>query len=145
MESSSDRPFAELTRRILGSAICVHRQLGPGLLESTYRACLVGQLELDGFGVRSEVAIPIRYAGSQFESGYRADLVVEGKVLVELKAVERLLPIHEAQTLTYLRHSNLPVGLLINFNVIQLTRGIRRFARTASDRIQSPLPMRPFP
>ena len=117
----------ELTGRILGAAIEVHRQLGPGLLESAYRACLVDELRAAGLGVRHEVTLPITYKGRVIEGAYRADLVVEGAVLVELKAVERILPIHEAQTLTYMRLGNLPVGLLLNFNVPRLREGIRRF------------------
>jgi GxxExxY protein len=117
----------ELTGRIVGAAIEVHRHLGPGLLESAYRACLVDELKAASLHVRSEVALPINYKGRVIEGAYRADLVVEGTVLVELKAVEFILPIHEAQTLTYMRLGNLPVGLLLNFNVPRLKDGIRRF------------------
>ena len=121
---------AELTRAILGSAISVHRELGPGLLESTYRACLLKQLRADGMPVRCEVEIPIQYKGFEIESTYRADLIVDDKVLIELKAVEHLLPLHESQVLTYLRHTRLEVGLLINFNVTRLMSGVRRFAHS---------------
>jgi len=123
---------AELTRAILGSAISVHRELGPGLLESTYRACLLKQLQADGMPVRCEVEIPIQYKGFEIESTYRADLIVDDKVLIELKAVEHLLPLHESQVLTYLRHTRLEVGLLINFNVRRLMNGVRRFAHSRS-------------
>lgn len=119
----------ELTQRILGSAIEVHRELGPGLLESTYRICLVHQLLLEGHDVKEEVPIPITYKGSIVEMSFRADLIVDDSVLVELKAVDRLLPIHESQILTYLKLCNLRVGLLLNFNVTTLTQGIRRFVR----------------
>jgi len=117
----------QLTGRILGAAIEVHRHLGPGLLESAYRACLIDELKAAGLHVRSEVAVPVMYKGRSIEGAYRADLVVEGAVLVELKAVEQILPIHEAQTLTYMRLGNLPLGLLLNFNVSRLKDGIRRF------------------
>ena len=127
--TSHDGAHASLTRAILGSAIRVHRELGPGLLESTYRTCLMKQLEADGVSAQQEVVIPIRYRGMDIDSVYRADVIVDGRVLLELKAVETLLPLHEAQTLTYLRHSNMPVGLLINFNVKRLMLGVRRFVR----------------
>jgi GxxExxY protein len=120
------------TQAILGSAIEVHRALGPGLLESTYRACLMKQLLLDGLVAEQEVAVPICYEGDVLDSGYRADIVVDGTVLVELKAVDSILPIHEAQLLTYLKHSQLRVGLLINFNVRRLMDGVRRFIRPTS-------------
>jgi len=115
-----------LTRAIIGSAITVHRALGPGLLESTYRACFVSQLEQEGLAVRQEAAIPLVYNDVALDFAYRADIIVEDRVVVELKAVEALLPVHEAQLLTYLKHSGLRVGLLINFNVPQLIKGVRR-------------------
>ena len=118
-----------LTREILASAFEVHRVLGPGLLESTYRACLLREMADKGLQVREEVPITISYRGRELEAGYRADLIVDDSVLLELKAVERLLPVHEAQTLTYLKHAKLRVGLLLNFNVTRLTLGIRRFIR----------------
>jgi GxxExxY protein len=119
----------DITRRILGSAIKVHRGLGPGLLESAYRACLMRQLELDGIAARREMPIAITYEGLRVESAYRADLIVEDAVLVELKAVETLLPVHQAQVLTYLKLSGLRVGLLLNFNAPSLRQGVRRFVR----------------
>jgi GxxExxY protein len=122
----------EKTHAILGSAIEVHRALGPGLLESTYRACLMKQLRLDGLAAQQEVGIAIHYKGELLESCYRADIIVDNAVLVELKAVDEILPIHEAQLLTYLRHSQLRVGLLINFNVRQLKDGVRRLVRPSS-------------
>ena len=116
-----------LTKSIIGSAIQVHRTVGPGLLEGTYRACLVHQLRKDGMSVRHEVPIKVKYDGVDLDVGYRADLIVHEQVLLELKSVETLLPVHEAQLLTYLRHSGLKVGLLMNFNVARLVEGLRRF------------------
>ena len=116
-----------LTERILGAAIEVHRNLGPGLLESAYRVCLVDELNEAGLRVEREVVLPVKYKGRLVDGAYRADLIVEGAVLVELKAVERLLPIHDAQTLTYLRLGGLRVGLLLNFFNCRLKDGIRRF------------------
>ena len=127
-----DDLHAEKTRAIIGSAIEVHRALGPGLLESTYRACLFKQLIDDGMWAEEEVPIPIQYKGHHLDAGYRADIIVDHAVLLELKAMDRLLPIHEAQILTYLKHTNLEVGLLINFNVRTLIRGIRRMVRRRS-------------
>ncbi len=115
-----------LTEEIIGAAIDVHRALGPGLLESAYEACLCLELGLRGLGFSSQVALPVDYKGRRVDAGYRLDLVVERKVVVELKAVERLLPVHEAQLLTYLRLGGFPTGLLLNFNVPVLKDGIRR-------------------
>lgn len=117
----------ELTEKVLGAAIEVHRILGPGLLESTYRECLVEQLCASHLEVERESPIAIRYKNIVIDGAYRADLIVEKKVLVELKSVERLLPIHDAQTLTYLKLSQLRAGLLLNFNTLKLKHGIRRF------------------
>jgi GxxExxY protein len=116
-----------LTGRIIAAAIEVHRNLGPGLLESAYRTCLIDELRAAGLSVRHEVALPIEYKGRRIEGAYRADLVVEDAVLIELKAVDHVLPIHQAQTLTYVRLGRLPVGLLLNFNVPRLKDGIHRF------------------
>jgi GxxExxY protein len=117
----------ELTGRILACAIDVHRELGPGMLERTYRICLLHRLRMEGLTVRQEQPIAIEFKGQLIENAYRADLIVADTVLVELKAVEALLPVHEAQVLTYLKFLNLPVGLLLNFNVTSLKQGIRRF------------------
>ena len=122
-------PHADLTERILGAAIEVHRQLGPGLLENTYRVCLIHQLGRDNLRAECEVPISIEYKGISLGTSYRADIIVEDMVLLELKAIECVLPIHEAQILTYLKLCRLQIGLLINFNVTSLKRGIRRFAR----------------
>ena len=118
-----------LTEKIIGSALEVHRALGPGLLESTYRTCLVHQLGLDGLRSRCEVPIPIDYKGLYMDASYRADLIVEGEILLEIKSVESLLPVHTAQTLTYLKLCKLRAALLMNFNETRLAHGIRRFIR----------------
>ena len=117
-----------VTQTVIGAAIDVHRELGPGLLETAYRSCLVHELTLRGVKTESERGLPIRYRGVELDVGYRVDIVIEDLVLVEIKAIERLLPIHEAQLLTYLKLSGKHVGLLINFNVKLLTSGIRRLA-----------------
>lgn len=129
MDDLREYVSSRLTHAIIGSAITVHRDLGPGLLEGTYRACLLEQLAKDGLKARHEVPIPVRYRDSTLDVAYRADIVVEERVLLELKAVEMLLPVHQAQILSYLKHSGLHIGLLINFNVPQLIKGVRRFAR----------------
>lgn len=115
-----------LTEQIIGAAIEVHRTLGPGLLESTYAACLAHELTARGLDVAREVALPVLYKATRIDAGFRIDMVVAQAVVVELKAVEKLLPIHEAQLHTYLRLSGLRVGLLINFNVRVLEDGLVR-------------------
>ena len=115
-----------LTERIIGAAIEVHRQVGPGLLESAYQECLAHEFALQGLPFERELVMPVEYKGTSLDCGYRLDFLVSGKIVVELKAVDALLPIHEAQLLTYLKLSGCRVGLLINFNVPVLTRGIRR-------------------
>src|SRR5687768_7244244 len=121
-----DTNHRDATRGVLACAFDVHARLGPGLLESTYRTCMVHRLERDGFLVEREVPITINFDGALIGTAYRADVVVERKILLELKAVESLLSIHLAQLRTYLEHSHLPVGLLLNFNVKSLKDGIRR-------------------
>ena len=116
----------ELTKEILGAAIEVHRSLGPGLLESAYQACLCHELRLRDIPFRSQVDLPLQYKGVHLDCGYRIDLVINERVIVEVKSVEHLAPIHEAQLLTYLRLSGLRVGLLINFNVPVLPKGVVR-------------------
>ena len=128
MESKNVHP--ELTWKIIGSALRVHGELGPGLLESTYRSCLLHQLRLDGMHAEGEAPIPLVYKGLRLDSPYRADIVVDRTALIELKAVSEILPVHSAQVLTYLKLSRLPVALLINFDVIRLKDGIRRFVNT---------------
>jgi GxxExxY protein len=114
------------TERIIGAAITVHRELGPGLLESTYQKCLVHELVGMGVAVQRQVPIPIHYKGTKLDCGYRIDLLVERCVIVELKTVDRFDPIHIAQVLTYLKLSGNHVGLLFNFNVRLLRDGLRR-------------------
>jgi GxxExxY protein len=121
-----DEELNRLTERIIGAAIEVHRELGPGLLESAYEGCLVHELIQRGLVVEYEKKLPIRYKNLTVESGFRLDLLVEGRIIVEVKAVDRLHPIHEAQLITYLKLTACKVGLLINFNVKVLKDGIRR-------------------
>ncbi len=116
----------DLTREIIGAAIEVHRNLGPGLLESAYRKCLMRELFLRGIPFKREWPLPLEYKGIQLECGYRMDILVADAVVVETKSVEALAPIHEAQLLTYLRLGGWKVGLLFNFNVVVLKSGIRR-------------------
>jgi GxxExxY protein len=116
----------ELTEQIIGAAIEVHRALGPGLLESAYEECLCHDLTLSGISFERQRPLPVEYKGIRLECGYRLDLLVENLVVVEIKAVSAIEPIHEAQLLTYLRIGGWKVGLLINFNVPVLKSGIRR-------------------
>ena len=116
----------DYTGSIIGCAIEVHRHLGPGLLESTYQHCLAHELQLQHIASKREWVIPVEYKGSHIECGYRVDLLVEDSIIVELKAVDRLKPIHTAQLITYLKLANLRTGLLINFNVRKLVDGIKR-------------------
>jgi GxxExxY protein len=116
----------DLSFRIIGAGIEVHRALGPGLLESTYRTCMIYELRERRMSVVSEQAIPIRYKSLILDGRYRMDLIVDDTVIVELKSVENVLPVHHAQVLSYLRHMNKPLGLLINFNVAVLTHGVDR-------------------
>ncbi len=117
----------EITREIIGAAIEVHKHLGPGLLESAYEECLAHELQLRNLKVERQKAVPVVYKQTKLECGYRIDLLVEGKIVVELKSVGGLGPIHEAIILTYLRMSGHRLGLLINFNVSVLKDGVRRF------------------
>ena len=119
----------ELSREVISAAIAVHKELGPGLLESAYHNCLAHELELRGFKVKSEVPIPIVYKEMKLEHGYRLDLLVEDKLVVEVKAVEAFTDVHIAQTLTYLQLSKCKLGLLLNFNVVLMKHGIRRVIR----------------
>jgi GxxExxY protein len=115
-----------ITESIISAAIAVHRELGPGLLESAYESCLVYELLQQGLTVERQKALPVTYRGVKIDCGYRIDLVVEDAVIVELKAVESIEPIHEAQLLSYLKISGYQLGLLINFNVRMLKQGIKR-------------------
>ena len=118
----------DITRRIIGAAIKVHRRLGPGLLESAYEACLAFELEKLGFRVQRQKAVPLVYERVKLECGFRADLVVDGQVVVEIKCKEAIHPVDQAQLLSHLRLLNLQIGLLINFHVVLLKDGIRRMA-----------------
>lgn len=117
----------EITEQIIGAAIDVHRALGPGLLESVYEGCLAYEINRRSLRVMRQKAIPVTYRGVAIDCGFKIDLLVERRVVVELKAVDRVAPIHEAQILSYLKLSGCRVGLLINFNVTKLEKGVRRF------------------
>ncbi len=114
------------TEKIIGCAIAVHSHLGPGLLESTYQACLYYKLTKSGLTVDKEVALPVYFEGIKLDCGYRIDLLVENSVVVEVKSVEKLIPIHTSQLLTYLKLSGHRIGLLMNFNECRLVDGVKR-------------------
>lgn len=116
-----------LTEKIIGCAIEVHKTLGPGLLESTYQQCLAHELMLNDVPFKLEHALPVAYKGVNLDCGYRIDLLVDGRVIVELKAVDKISPIYEAQILTYMKLAQVSTGLLINFNVPRLVAGVKRF------------------
>lgn len=116
----------EITERIIGCAIKVHKNLGPGLLESAYQECLFYELKNSGLTVEKEKPLPLIYEEVKLDCGYRLDLLVENKVIVEIKSVEVLNEIHLAQILTYLKLNDSKIGLLINFNVLQLVKGVKR-------------------
>lgn len=116
----------EITKRIIGCAIEVHKTLGPGLLESAYKECIFYKLQQSGLVVEKEKPIPLVFEGVNLECGYKIDLLVEGRVVIELKSVEQLTDVHLAQTLTYIKLGNYKLGLLINFNVLLLKQGIKR-------------------
>lgn len=122
----TEGPFRSLTHDIVGAAIEVRRRLGPGLLESAYQTCLSRELALRGLRCQQQVPLPVLYRGVQLDCGYRLDLIVEGSVIVEVKAVGKVLPVHRAQVLTYLKLTSLRLGLLINFNVDVLRHGVYR-------------------
>jgi len=119
--------FDELSKRVIGCALEVHRALGPGLLESPYQQCLAHELSLADIPFQLEADVPVTYKGVRMDCGYRVDLLVGDKLILELKSVNEILGIHEAQLLTYMKLAKVPVGLLINFNVELLRDGIRRF------------------
>jgi GxxExxY protein len=119
--------FDDLSNKIIGCAIEVHRELGPGLLESTYEQCLAYELSQAKIPFKLQVELPVDYKRIRLDCGYRIDLLADGKLIVELKSVDQLLKIHEAQVLTYMKLAAVRTGLLINFNVDVLRRGIRRF------------------
>src|ERR1700758_73885 len=116
----------QITGAVITAAMKVHSALGPGLLESAYQACLAHELRNRGFAVATEVPLPVVYEGHKLEIGYRIDLVIEGRVAVEVKSVDALHPIHQAQLLSYMRLSGIGVGLLINFNVLRSRDGVKR-------------------
>ncbi len=129
-QTSLDQSFRlhqdALAQTVIGAAIEVHRHLGPGLLESTYVACLAYELGQTEIAFRTEVALPLRYKGMQLECAYRIDFIVEERMVLEIKSVERLLRVHHAQLMTYLRLTGIPVGFIFNFNSARLVDGIRR-------------------
>lgn len=124
-----DERLWDLSERVVGAMIQVHRQLGPGLLESTYERCLAEELTHQGLSFQKQVPIQVVYRNATIDCGYRADFIIEGALLLELKAVEELLSIHVAQVLTYLKLSKLDVGLLVNFNAMTIRAGLRRLTR----------------
>jgi GxxExxY protein len=121
-------PCSDITEKIIGAAITVHKELGPGLLESTYESCLAFELTQMGLKVEQQKALPVVYKNVELECGYRIDLLVEEKVIVELKTVDKLMPIHFAQLISYLKLSGCKIGLLANFNEVRIKDGIRRIA-----------------
>jgi GxxExxY protein len=135
----TQEPGSGLTEKIIGIAIDVHRKLGPGLLESVYNQCLSHALKKNGLSIQREVPLPLIFDGLRLDKGYTADIIVEDTVLLELKSVEHILPLHEAQTRTYLKLSQCRLALLMNFNSVMLKDGISRFALTR------PTPTRPAP
>jgi GxxExxY protein len=116
----------QLSEQVIGCAIKVHRSLGPGLLESAYEVCLAHEMQKAGLSVKRQVPVPVIYDGLKLEAGYQLDLVIEDRLIIELKSVEAILPIHEAQLITYLKLTGIKLGLLINFNVALLKNGIKR-------------------
>ena len=127
---------------IIGAAIEVHRELGPGLLESAYEACLAFELIDRGMRIEQQKSLPVTYRGIQLDAGYRLDLLVEDAIIVEIKAVDQLAPIHQAQLLSYLKLSSCHVGLLINFNVKVLKQGIKRVVNNYPESLRSPRSLR---
>ena len=119
--------FDDLSNRVIGCAIEVHRHLGPGLLESAYEQCLAHELNRQNIAFQLQLAQPVLYKGISLDCGYRIDVLVENQLIIELKSVEKLLGIHEAQLLTYMKLAEIKIGLLMNFNVTKLKEGIKRF------------------
>lgn len=126
VDIASVRSPDQITEKIIGSAIAVHKALGPGLLESAYEECLCFELAEAGLEFKRQVALPVVYKGVKLDCGYRMDVVVEESVIIEIKAVERIVPVHEAQLLSYLKLTGIKVGLLLNFHVPVLKSGIKR-------------------
>ena len=127
MENLYKMTLNNLWRSIIGAAIEVHKILGPGLLESNYEACLFYELNQKGFLVERQKELPIVYKEVQLDIGYRIDLIVENEIIIELKSIKEILPIHSAQMLSYLKLSNINLGLIINFNEARLIDGVKRF------------------
>ncbi len=123
------RNLNKITQIIIGCAIEVHRHLGPGMLESAYQICLIHELEKSGLDIKTEFPVPVIYKDIKLEKGYRIDILVENKIAVELKSVDAIIDIHHAQILTQMKFADLPLGLLINFNVKLFKNGIKRFTR----------------
>ncbi|MEM1294342.1 MAG: GxxExxY protein [Verrucomicrobiota bacterium] len=119
------REFTEVSKQVIGCAIEVHRELGPGLLESTYQQCLGYELKMSGLEFQIEHPLPVNYKGLKLDCGYRVDLLVENEIILELKAVDQLKPIHEAQLIAYLKLAGIQQGLLINFNMPVLKDGLK--------------------
>ena len=124
-----DHPTNPLSEKVIGAAIEVHRELGPGLLESSYHTCLTRELQLRGIPHLSEVDLPLEYKGVQIRRGYIIDLLIDDVLIVEIKSVDKLLPIHGSQLMTYMHLKRAPAGLLINFNVQTLFHGLKRILR----------------
>jgi GxxExxY protein len=125
--NENSHAFSELSKRIIGCALEVHKALGPGLLESAYQQCLCHELMLNGIRFECEKPLPINYKGCHLDCGYRLDIVVENELILELKSVEELNRVHEAQILSYMKMANVKQGLLINFNVPMLKNGLKSF------------------
>ena len=120
--------FGDRSERVIGACIEVHRVLGPGLLESAYEACLAHELTLRNLHFERQKPLPVTYKGAELGCGYRLDFVVQAELIIEVKAVEHLVPIHEAQLISYLRLTNLPAGLLVNFHAATVRQGLRRLS-----------------
>ena len=119
--------FSDLSNKVIGAAIEVHKLLGPGLLESTYHQCLCHELKLNNIRLKTEYPMPVTYKGVNLDCCYRIDLLIEGEIIVELKSVKKLVPIHEAQLMSYMKLANINKGFLINFNVGLLKNGLKSF------------------
>jgi GxxExxY protein len=124
-----EHPTNPISERVIGAAIEVHRHLGPGLLESSYHICMCRELELQGIAYHSQVTLPLEYKGTLIAKGYIIDLLIEESLIVEIKSIDKILPIHSAQLLTYMQLQRVSSGLLINFNVHTLFHGIKRVLR----------------
>jgi GxxExxY protein len=118
--------IGQLAKEAVDAAFCVHKELGPGLLESAYEGCYLRELESRRIKFQKQIPVPLCYKGETIESGFRADVIVEQKLLIELKAVEQIMPIHKAQVITYLKILKLPLGLMVNFNEVLIRDGITR-------------------